>query len=234
MLYTLEEASKVARSYELKEGIPQTYLEMLLNENSKKDEDSIQIEKNKIKSTEEILLETVGEKTLVDLRNPLSTTKYIYGILFIPTTSKRLQMANLMPDTWTGDGAHMNSMGNFLNLVFRDSNHHIHNAASLVVFDTECYDSWKALMGFDVAIYGKEFFINGKLRIVADRDKGFDKAFNAVLKPFGVQRFCCSNHLGENIQKKFKKESKYYFLDAVKAKNKSDCDDWFNKLPDKL
>jgi hypothetical protein len=130
----------------------------------------------------------------------------------------------------------MNSMGTFINLVFRDSNHHIHNAASLVlvVFDTECYESWKALMNFAVAVYGKEFFINAKLSIVADRDKGFDKAFHEVLKPFGVERFCCSNHLGENIQKKFKKEPKYNFLNAVKAKNKSDCYDWFNKLPDKL
>jgi hypothetical protein len=49
----------------------------------------------------------------------------------------------------------------------------------------------------------KSFFINAKLRIVADRDKRFEKAFNEVLKPFGVTRFCCSNHLGESIQKKF-------------------------------
>jgi hypothetical protein len=77
--------------YELKKGIPQTYLDILLNENSKKDEESVQIEYRRIKSIEQILLETVGEKTLVDLRNPLSSTKYLDGILFIPTTSKRLQ-----------------------------------------------------------------------------------------------------------------------------------------------
>ena len=72
MLNTLEEASKFARKYELKEGIPKSFLDMLWNDDSKNNDDSIQVQDKRITPNEEILLETVGEKSLVDLMSPLS------------------------------------------------------------------------------------------------------------------------------------------------------------------
>ena len=70
----------------------------------------------------------------------------------------------------------MYSMGTFLEIVFRDCNHNIHNAATLLAFDNECSASWSCLMNYVGETYGDDFFKN--VRIVADQDKGFNQSFD--------------------------------------------------------
>ena len=236
MLKTISESAKTALSYERKQKIIPSYFDFLMKESIN---DAILEEipddaRGKIKTEEEFLIETVGEYKLEELRSENTNVKYLYGILFIPVTSKRLAMAGLMPNVWTGDGAHMYTMGTFLNFVFRDGNHKIHNAATLLAFDNECSESWSCLMQFAIDVYGKQLYQRENARVVADRDKGFDKSFDKFLAPLGVNRFCCSNHMGENISTKFKKDAKGMFLNAVKAATKLSCDTFVDKLPKKL
>ena len=235
MLNTLQQSANTALSYERKEKVKFSYFDVLMKEEGKivknlKSDDVA----SKVKTVDEYLTETIGASTLQDLRGDTTGIKYLYGIVFIPATSKRLALAQLMPNIWTGDGAHMHSMGTFLNFVFRDGNHNVHNAASMLVFDTECFDSWSVLMKFVVETYGKECFTKGDARFVADRDKGFDKSFELILTPLGVNRFCCSNHIGENIATRFRKNAKLIYSNAVKAPTKDVCDGFINDLPQKL
>ena len=174
------------------------------------------------------MIEMIGETILNDLKDERSDKSYVHVMMFIPVTSIKMALSGNMPLVWTGDGAHMNSMGTFLSFVFRDLNHNIQCACYGVFFDTECYDTWKEMFEFCIEVFGKEHILNSQMRIVADQDKGFDKSFDEFLPD--VNRFSCSNHLSENIQKRFTKETKSLFLSAVKAPTKESCENFIKQF----
>ena len=159
MLKTISESAKTALAYEKKQKFIPSFFDFLMKETNKDAKNEITVDAREMMKTEDnYLIETLGESKVEELRIENSNVNYLYGILFIPVTSKRLAMAGLMPNVLTGDGAHMYSMGTFLNFVFRNGKHNIHNAATLLAFDNESSESWSCLMQFAVDIYGKELF----------------------------------------------------------------------------
>ena len=167
MLERLQGVAKTIQSYEAKDTDKLSYFNLLIKKR-RNEQPNVTNQCKEVRSIEEIMEKLVGEESLKELKCEQCVKKYLHGLMFAPKTSIQMAKAGFMPDTWTGDGAHMFTIGIFLCLVCRDKNHNIHCVSYGVFFNTECYDSLAELFKFTHGTYGS--YIINKQRIVADRD----------------------------------------------------------------
>ena len=125
MLERLQAVAKTIQFYESKDTDKQSYFNLLMKKR-RIEEPNVMNQGQEVRSIEEFMEKLVGEESINELKSEQCIKKYLHGLMFAPKTTIQMAKAGFMPDTWTGDGAHMFTMGIFLCLVCRDKNHNIH------------------------------------------------------------------------------------------------------------